>query len=33
LRNLVVGLVIERLRNLGPTPDAVARSCVLGKHT
>jgi len=23
--------VIERLRNLGSTPDAVARRCVLGK--
>jgi len=25
--------VIERLRNLGSTPDAVARRCVLGKDT
>jgi len=25
------GLVIERLRNLDSTPDAVARRCVLGK--
>jgi len=24
------GLVIERLRNFGSTPDAVARRCVLG---
>jgi len=27
------GLVIERLQNLGLTPDAVARRCVLGKDT
>jgi len=27
------GLVIEKLRNLGSTPDAVARRCVLGKDT
>jgi len=27
------GLVIERLQNLGATPDAVARRCVLGKDT
>jgi len=26
-------LVIERLQNLGVTPDAVACSCVLGKDT
>jgi len=28
---LSAGLVIERLQNLGSTPDAVARRCVLGK--
>jgi len=28
-----IGLVIERLQNLGLTPDAVARHCVLGKDT
>jgi len=27
------GLVIERLQNLGSTPDAVAHRCVLGKDT
>jgi len=27
------GLVIKRLRNLGSTPDAVARRCVLEKDT
>jgi len=27
------GLVIVRLRNLGSTPDAVARRCVFGKDT
>jgi len=36
-RGLVIGrgagLVIERLRNLGSTPDAVSRRCVLGKDT
>jgi len=28
-----IGLVIKRLRNLGSTPDAVARRCVLVKDT
>jgi len=27
------GLVIKSLRNLGSTPDVVARRCVLGKGT
>jgi len=27
------GLVIERLRNLGSSPDAVARRCVLWRDT
>jgi len=26
-------LVIERLRNLGSTPDAVVRCCIFGKNT
>jgi len=30
---LLQTLVIERLRNLGSTPDAVVRRCVLGKDT
>jgi len=33
IRTLRPRLLIERLWNVGSTPDAVARRCVLGKDT